>query len=132
MAAPKKITKKVWDVLEDGFMLGLSDAEACLKAGITKPTLYSYFEENPDKKERKELLKNNVKMHAKINIANKIIKQNDIELSKYYLEKKDNEFSKKVKVEAEHTQTQRIQFIDDIPEEKEELTDFSNERQDEE
>lgn len=128
MAAPKKITSTVWSVLEDAFMLGLSNEEACLRAGITRQTLRNYFKEHPDKEERKELLKNNVKMHAKINIANKIIKQNDIELSKYYLEKKDKEFSTKVKVETEHTETQRIQFIDDIPEDKEELTDFSKER----
>lgn len=129
MGRPKAITKKVWEALEDAFLLGLSDAEACLKAGITKPTLYDYLEEHPELKERKAVLKENIKMHAKVNIATEI-KKGNIELSKYYLERTDKEFSSKVKVENENNNTQKIIFVDDIPDEKEELTDFSMERSD--
>lgn len=128
MGRKKVITKKVWDKLEESFMLGLSDAEACLRAGISKPTLYDYLEEHKDLKERKDLLKNNVRMHAKVNIAEKVIKEKSIELSKYILEKTDKEFSNKLKIEEENTQKHTIQFIDDIPPEKEEITDFSKER----
>ena len=124
MGRPKAITKKVWEVLEEAFLLGLSDAEACLKAGITKPTLYKYLEENPEKEERRDVLKENIKMHAKINIANGI-KTGNIELSKYYLERTDKEFSKKMKVENENTNTQKIIFVDDISDDEEELTDFT-------
>lgn len=124
MGRPKSITKKVWEVLEDSFLMGLSDEQACLRANITKPTLYAYLGEHPELKDRREILKENIRMRAKINIVNEI-KKGSIELSKYYLEKTDREFSNKLKVENENTNTQKIVFIEDIPDEKETLTDFT-------
>ena len=43
-----KITADVVKKLEEAFALGASDADACLYAGITKPTLYEYRKKNPE------------------------------------------------------------------------------------
>ncbi|WP_206601387.1 hypothetical protein [Indiicoccus explosivorum] len=80
-------------------MKGLSDREACLYAGIAPSTLYEYCKDKPEFSERKELLKEQVKMRAKLNVAN-LIERRDIDLSLWYLERKaKDEFSKKQEVE---------------------------------
>ena len=61
---------------------------------ISKPTLYDYCDKNPDFRERKELLKQRVKTRAKLNIS-KAIDDGDIDLSKWYLERRDNDFKTK-------------------------------------
>lgn len=45
--------------LEQAFLMGCSDLEACLYADITKSTLYRYQEEHPEFCDRKETLKEN-------------------------------------------------------------------------
>lgn len=93
MARPKKITKDVVQKLEDAFLKGLSDNEACIYAGIAKQTLYNYCAEKPGFLDRKEMLKDGVKMRAKMNIA-KEIENGDVALSKWYLVRKcRDEFS---------------------------------------
>lgn len=86
---PETISK-----LEDGFLKGLSDREAALYANIAPSTLYAYCAENPDFSERKEELKENVKLQAKLNVSDKILIKKDISLSTWYLERKaKDEFS---------------------------------------
>ena len=123
---PKKITKTIVDKLEYAYSLGLSDSETCLYAGITKPTLYDYMKENQEFKERVEVLKSNVKMHAKMNIAMSVINDKSIENSKYILERTCDEFKNKssVKVDGKIASGTVIQFVDDIPEGKENETIF--------
>ncbi len=100
MARPKKMTAEMVKKLEDGFLKGLSDREACLFAGISKQTLYNYQDKHPEFLDRKNLLKENLKMHAKINLAEKIENEKDINLSLWYLERKcKDEFSPKQEVE---------------------------------
>ncbi|WP_101908866.1 hypothetical protein [Marasmitruncus massiliensis] len=100
MARPKKITKAVVQKLEEGFLKGLSDQEACLFAGIAKQTLYNYQKENAEFLDRKNLLKENLKMQAKLNLAGKIETDKDITLSLWYLERKcKDEFSPKQEIE---------------------------------
>lgn len=65
VARPKKIDTTVVRKLEHGFLNGLSDREACLFANIAPSTLYEYCKENPEFSERKELLKDQVKLKAK-------------------------------------------------------------------
>ena len=48
---------------------------------------------NPEYNDEREVLKENVKMHAKINIADKIIDEKDLAVSKYYLERHDSDYS---------------------------------------
>ena len=91
---PTKMTQGTLRKLEELFVKGLSDEEACLLADIGTTTLYDYCKENPVFSERKELLKQRVKTRAKLNIS-KAIDDGDIDLSKWYLERRDNDFKTK-------------------------------------
>jgi len=51
--------------LEEGFLRGFTDSEACLYAGINPSTLYAYCAEHPEFSEKKEVLKNSPLMLAK-------------------------------------------------------------------
>ncbi len=91
---PTKMTKSMVGKLESFFVRGLSDREACLLADIHPDTLYAYCKEHPEFSDRKELLKQRVKTRAKLNIS-KAIEDGDIDLSKWYLERRDNDFKTK-------------------------------------
>ncbi len=95
---PTVMTPETIAKLEEGFISGLSDREACLYANINPATLYRFCEENPDFSERKELLKEQVKMNAKFNVATGI-KAGDKPLSTWYLERRDKAFNPKQEVE---------------------------------
>ncbi|MCK3922852.1 hypothetical protein HCC23_02740 [Streptococcus suis] len=88
--------------LEEAFLRGLSDEEACIYADISKPILYDYCDKNPGFLDRKELLKQRVKTRAKLNIS-KAIEDGDVAISKWYLERKDDEFKTKTKLEHDGT-----------------------------
>lgn len=61
------MTPEVLRKLEDAFMLGCTDLEACLAADISSATLYLYCSENPEFSERKQVLKQNpVKLARKV------------------------------------------------------------------
>lgn len=95
---PTKMTETVIKKLELAFLKGLSDREACQFADITMQTLYNYCNKHPEYFERKELLKERPKIQAKLNVAEGI-ENGDIELSKWYLERKaKDEFSTKQEV----------------------------------
>ena len=92
------ITEEVIKKLEDGFLKGFNDREACLYSDIAPSTLYEYCNANLDFSERKEELKENVKMRAKMNIA-KEIEEGDKVLSQWYLERRDKDFNPKSAIE---------------------------------
>lgn len=97
---PTVMTPEVVKKLEEGFAMGFTDNEACLYAEITKQTLYNYWKEHPEFLDRKEILKDQPKMKAKINITNSI-NWGDANDSKWYLERKaKDEFSIKTEVES--------------------------------
>lgn len=107
---PTVMTPETIARLEDGFLAGLSDREACLFANIAPSTLYAYCEENPDFSERKELLKEEVKLQAKLNIKNAITgEKRDLDTSKWYTERKDRSFS--LKQELEHSGALQINIV---------------------
>lgn len=90
---PTKLTPETIEVLERCFLAGLSDVQACFKANIGKTALYEYQKRNPAFAERKEALKENTEINARMNISASIA-SGDKELSKWYLERKcKNEFS---------------------------------------
>lgn len=91
---PTVMTPEVIRKLEDGFTKGLSDLEACLYAGIGKTPFYEYLQENPEFAERREMLKNNVRMQAKINIHTEVA-AGDARTSQWYLERRDPEYANK-------------------------------------
>lgn len=100
---PTVMTKDMVNKLEYGFSKGLTDAQCCLFVGISKQTLYDYCHEHPEFTDRKELLKQNPSMKAKINIAEGI-EAGDPDLSKWYLERKNkDEFSLKQDVSVSGT-----------------------------
>ena len=69
---PPVITKETLAKLERAFSMGLPDEQACLYAEIDPSTLYRYQEKNPKFCDRKKLLKQNITMHARLNIARMI------------------------------------------------------------
>ena len=98
---PTVMTEEVLRKLEYAFMRGLTDVEACLYADIGTTTLYNYCEENPEFRDRKEMLKEQVKTQAKLNVA-EAIDNKDIDISKWYLERKaKDEFSTKQEISAD-------------------------------
>lgn len=98
---PTVMTKTMIGKLEMLFAQGLSDREACLVANISPSTLYDYCNENPEFAERKELLKEQPKITAKLNVAEAIEKK-DIDMSKWYLERKaKDEFSTKQEISGD-------------------------------
>lgn len=94
---PPKITSEVLQKLEYAFMMGCTDTEACLYADIGTSTLYDYQNNHPEFTERKEQLKDNLKLRSKLNLGESITVERDVDNSKWYLERKaKNEFSTKV------------------------------------
>lgn len=71
-----KLTPKMLKDLEEYFTYGLTDKQACYRAGIATSTFYNYCRENPDWAERREVLKDDVIVNAKITVAKKV-KDND-------------------------------------------------------
>ena len=98
---PTVMTEAMIGKLELLFAKGLSDREACLIADISTTALYDYCTEHPEFAERKELLKEKVKIKAKLNIAESI-ENKDIDDSKWYLERKArDEFSTKQEISGD-------------------------------
>lgn len=94
LGRPTVMTPETIAKLEEGFLLGLTDREASLYANINPATLYRFCEEHPDFSDRKELLKEQVKIRAKQNIVG-AINQGDKLLSQWYLERRDPEYKPK-------------------------------------
>lgn len=69
---PPKMTPEHVRKLEEAFLLGCTDLEACLAADIGKTTLYKYCEEHPEFAERKEALKQNPLWKARGVVLNAI------------------------------------------------------------
>ena len=81
---PTKMTPATVQKLEQAFLMGCTDIEACLYADISRATLHNYTTANPEFLDRKEILKQNPVMLARgviidalidkdINTANKVI-----------------------------------------------------------
>lgn len=87
---PTIITPETIAKLEEAFLVGASDKEACLIANIAPSTLYNYCQEHKDFLERKEELKEMVKYKARKNISD-AIDEGDKQLSQWYLERKVKE-----------------------------------------
>lgn len=109
MGRQAKINAAVKEKIEDGFSRGLNKSEVCLHAGISRPTLNSYMKTHKRFNEHCGLLMENVKMHAKLNIAKAIIEQKDLSTSRFYYERQADKEEK-----AEMTNNGII-FREDIP-----------------
>ena len=80
--------------LKAAFANDATKAQACVAAGITRSSYYAYRKKNPDIVARWEELNLNNNLKAKSNIINKIHKGN-VELSKWYLERKEKSYIEK-------------------------------------
>ena len=111
------MTEIVVSKLEEGFSKGLNDVESCLYAWISKVSLYEYCKKHPEFTNRKEELKQQPKMKAKLIINDKLEEKDDYN-ARWYLETKwKDEFSKQVKTINENTNT-NADVTDDLSEEQ--------------
>lgn len=97
---PTVMTPEVVKKLEEAFLLGCTDLEACLFADISKQTLYNYQEAHPEFVDRKEKLKENPVFLARSSVVRSMQEDGDLAL-KYLERKKKDEFS--VKTQQEHS-----------------------------
>lgn len=101
---PTKMTDLTVKKLEEAFLMGCTDLEACLYADISKQTLYDYQEKNPEFADRKAKLKENPVLLARQSVINGI--QEDSKLAFDYLKnKKSDEFKTKQDVDTKVTVT---------------------------
>lgn len=79
--------------------MGCSDPEACLYAGIGVRSLYRYEEKNPEFRQRKHLLKENLKLKSRALIAKAIEKDKDLREANWYMERKaKDEFGQRTEI----------------------------------
>ena len=94
---PPAMTPAVIAKLEDAWLYGCSDLEACFSADISKDVLYNYQQEHPEFTERKERLKENPIYKARKAVVDKL--PDDPELALKFLERKrKDEFSTRQEV----------------------------------
>lgn len=89
---PTKFTPETVKKLEEAFLMGCSDLEACLVADISKTSLYNYQNANPEFVERKEKLKETPILNARQCVINEVKSNPDMAL-KYLERKRKKEFS---------------------------------------
>jgi hypothetical protein len=92
MSRPTKITSQTLGKLREAFLLGCTDQEACLNAGINPDTLYEFQKRNPRFTEQKEQYKSNPVLLARKTVVQAIAKDPYLAL-KYLERKKKDEFS---------------------------------------
>lgn len=85
---PTKMTPGVIQKLEAAFLVGATDLEACVHADISKSTLYDYCVANPEFSERKETLKNQPTLKAKI-IVDKALNKDDLNTAHRVIDRKE-------------------------------------------
>lgn len=85
------MTERTIGKLRHAFLMGCTDEEACIYAGINKDTLYAYQVNNPKFSDKKRLWKENPVLKARTTV----FKSLDIaEIAQWFLErKKKDEFS---------------------------------------
>jgi len=98
------ISTAQWKRVEKAWSYSWPDTKVCDFAGITTGKLNVAYKNNPELKEKRDLLKKTTFFNSHKNIHDSI-KSQDISTTKWYLERKDPEFSTKtqVNVEVNHT-----------------------------
>lgn len=85
---PTVMNEEVIRKLEEAFKWGCTDLEACCNADISKSTLYDYCIANPEFSERKETLKNNTLLRAKM-VISKAIDDKDVNSAHKVVDRKE-------------------------------------------
>ena len=91
---PTVMTPFVIQKLEQAFMMGATDLQACLVAGISDSAFYEYQEKTEGYKERKAKLKDQPNILAKMVVLN-AVKDGDKNQANWLLERRDKDFVKK-------------------------------------
>jgi hypothetical protein len=91
MGRPTKMTNLVVKKLEEAFALGCTDLEACFYADITKQTLYTYQQSQPEFLDRKEALKQRPVLEARRSVINHFKDSGNLAL-RYLEHKQKDEF----------------------------------------
>lgn len=86
---PTVMDQKTLDKLDEAFMLGCSDKEACLYADISPRTLYNYQKYNIEFLQRKEQLKETPVLQARKTVVESL--KNSPSMAMQYLERKKKE-----------------------------------------
>ena len=94
---PTVMTPEVIGKLEEAFAVDATHVEAAIYAGINPDTLFEYKKKHPEFSERIEKLRGLTGLKAKINI-NKSINEENINDSKWYLERRDKDY----KIQTKH------------------------------
>lgn len=85
---PTVMTEEVIRLLEAAFLVGATDLEACVHANISKTALYEYCQKNDEFAERKETLKNQPTLKAKM-IVNGALDDNDLNTAHRVIDRKE-------------------------------------------
>jgi hypothetical protein len=85
---PTIMTPETLNKLEEAFLWGCVDDEACLYAGISHQTLYNYQEKHPEYVERKAMLKTNPLLQAK-RIQSKALGEDDVAIAMKVIDRKE-------------------------------------------
>jgi len=96
---PTVMTKEALSKLEGAFADGATDKLACFLAEVSEEAFYSYQNKNPEFKQRKEYLKDQVKFQAK-KVIRDAIANGDLDTSRWYAERKlkDEGFSSRTEL----------------------------------
>lgn len=92
--------------------MGLTDREACLFAGVAPSSLYDYCNRTPAFSERKELLKDQPRIKAKL-VIYEAIERGDLKTAQWFLERRaKDEFSSRFEMGA--TVAAPVIIVDDL------------------
>lgn len=103
---PTVMTENVIRLLEAAFLVGSTDLEACVHANISKTALYEYCQKNGAFAERKETLKNQPTLKAKL-IINTALDNDDLNTAHRVIDRKEGQ---KIKQEISGTDGGAIQL----------------------
>jgi len=102
---PTVMTEAVIAKLEQGFKIGLNDTECCAYAEIGRDAFYDYIKKNPEFADKKEEWKRNPIAKAKYTIYKNLADPN---IAKWLLERRDDDYSNKIKQEVTNTTPQIV------------------------
>ena len=85
---PTVMTDEAIRLLEAAFLVGATDLEACVHANIGKSSLYDYCQLNPEFSERKETLKNQPTLKAKM-IVDTALDDGDLNTAHRVIDRKE-------------------------------------------
>lgn len=102
---PTKMTPETIRLLQDAFVWGCTDSEACGYANISESTLYKYASEHPEFSELKARLKDMPTMKSK-RIISQALDEGDLNTANRVIDRKEGQkiVQENINVELTHEQ----------------------------